>query len=111
MVLIGVRWRIGTGEEINIMGQPWLLDDDNPFITIVSQSIENNNVTSLMCVDRRDWNVEVIRDIFNERDQEYILDILLKEDSCTDTIFWNLEDTWVYSVKSVYKMLQAQKGV
>lgn len=72
MVKSGVRWKIGSGDNINVLGQPWLMDEDNPYVTTVSQSIENISVNSLMCIDRRCWLPEVIRDIFNDKDQACI---------------------------------------
>lgn len=36
-----------------------------------------NNVASLMCTDKKEWNIEVVRDIFNERDQACIFAIPL----------------------------------
>lgn len=77
VVSSGVRWRIGTGESIQILGQPWLTDKVNPFITTASQSIENTTVKSLMCVDKKEWDMEVVCDIFNVRDQNCILNIHL----------------------------------
>lgn len=47
VLLAGVRWRIGTGVNIKIMGQPWLRDDDNPYITSVSPAIKNATVDAL----------------------------------------------------------------
>lgn len=46
---------------------------------MISRSIEDKNVSSLMCVDRREWDMEIIRDIFNERDQQAITRINLDE--------------------------------
>lgn len=48
--MAGSRWRIGTGESVKIIGQPWLLDEVNPLITTESQSI---------VVDRRSVPIEL----------------------------------------------------
>lgn len=64
---------IGIGEKISISTQPWLKEDDNPYITSESQTLARNNVAFLICVDRRDWDKDIIRDLFNERDQQCIL--------------------------------------
>lgn len=50
------------------MNQPWLRDLDNSYITTESLSIENNNVDSLLQMNTKKWDLEVIRDIFNERE-------------------------------------------
>lgn len=106
----GVRWRIELGQRVNIIGQPWLLDDINPYITTVTQALENNKVASLMCVDKREWDLEVLRDIFNDRDQNCILNIPLSEFRRVYTLYWSKENSGIYSVRSEYKFLQAQRG-
>lgn len=73
IVASGVRRRIGSGEKNNIIEQPWLVNENDPYITTVSQSIENSCVASLFCMDMKDWDVEVVMDVFNVRDQESIL--------------------------------------
>lgn len=110
MILDGIRWRVGNGESIKIVGQPWLTVEDNPYITTVSPAIDHNYVSSLMCVDRREWDIDVIRDIFNNRDQQRILDVHLDAASHEDVMCWRLENSGVYSVKSAYKFLQVQRG-
>lgn len=110
VVSSGVRWRIDTGESIAITGQPWLQNDVNPYITTVSQSIVNKTVSSLMCTEKRDWDIDVIRDVFNEEDQKSIMDVQLEENNGQDVIVWKKEQTGVYSVRSAYRMLQEQKG-
>lgn len=76
---------------MKVLGQPWLLDEANPYVTTVSQSIENISVNSLMCMDRRCWDSEVIRDIFNDRDQGCIWEVPIGHASDTDTLFWKFE--------------------
>lgn len=92
------------------MGQPWLQNDASPCITTVSQSLENNTVSSLMCLDKRDWDIDIIRDVFNEDDQSSFMDIRLEKINGQDTIYWKMEHTCVYTVSRVYKFLQERKG-
>lgn len=110
LIKAGVRWRIELGHRVNIIGQPWFLDDINPYITTVTQALENNKVVSLMCVDKREWDLEVLRDIFNDRDQNCILNIPLSEFSRVYILYWSKENSGIYSVRSEYKFLQAQRG-
>lgn len=53
----------------------------------------------------------MVRDMFNERDQEYILKIQLNDSSAEDVDLWSLEHSGIYSVKSAYKFIQLQKGI
>lgn len=59
-----------------------------------------------MCMDKNEWDVEVIRDVLNPRDQEAVMRIQLNESCNEDGIYWSLEDSGVYIVKSAYKFLQ-----
>lgn len=68
LIKSGVRWVVGTGEKIDILNQPWLLDEQNPCITTLSQSIQGNKVSSLMHMDRKAWDIEILEDIFNTRE-------------------------------------------
>lgn len=58
-----------------------------------------------MCVNSKDWNLEMVRDVLNERDQEYVLVIHLTMSNCDDKLFWKLEESGNYTVKSAYKLL------
>lgn len=49
VILSGSRWRIGTGETVKIIGQPWLMDKENPYITTESQVIEEKRVKDRSC--------------------------------------------------------------
>lgn len=54
------------------------------------------------------WDVDLIRDIFEERDADLILSIPLREDD-RDTWYWCHEKMGHYSVKSGYIVLQEAK--
>lgn len=110
LVAGGARWLVGTGEDINIPGQPWLSDREKPYVESTSPVLENNKVSSLMAVDCRMWDEEILADLFNDRDQECIKKIKIADHGERDEIFWNLEKHGNYSVKSAYKFLQVQKS-
>lgn len=75
----GARWCVGNGENIQISGQPWLNEEINPYITSVSPAFENQTVSSLMIPGIRAWDVDVVRDLFNDRDQGCIERIILPD--------------------------------
>lgn len=68
----GARWKIGGGSKINILDQPWLKNDDNPYISSTDQRLEGMKLSSIMHVDGRGWNEEVIQELFNVHDQNRI---------------------------------------
>lgn len=61
-----------SGDSIHIIGEPWLLDDHNPFITSNSQTLVQSKVSSLMVTDSRGWDEDILNYLFNDRDQKYI---------------------------------------
>lgn len=50
VVAAGAHWKLGARSKINITGQPWLNDNDNPYITSDNPSIHEATVNSLMCM-------------------------------------------------------------
>lgn len=109
MLLEGVRWRIGRGDSIQVLNQPWLMEDTNPFITSNSHFLEGKTVDSLFVAGQRQWDAELVRENFNERDQDCILNISLNSSNNEDMSYWRFEESGMYSVKSAYKHLQFQK--
>lgn len=85
--MLGARRMVGSGWSINITNQPWLNDEDIPYITLESQLLDQNKVAGLMGVDRCEWDVEVIRDLFNERDQLCILTTHLSDRCLEDRVY------------------------
>lgn len=111
VISAGMRWKIGSGNSVNIIGQPWLLDDNNPFITSNVQGLENRKVSALMAMEYRGWDEEVLRDMFNIRDQQYIRRIPLSVNNNEDEVYWGKETSGQYTVRSAYTLLQEQKNM
>lgn len=60
----GMRRRVGSGNQVSIMKDPWLPTDYNPYISTVSRSLENQNVSSLFKEDSKEWDEDIVRDGF-----------------------------------------------
>ncbi|XP_074374335.1 uncharacterized protein LOC141714732 [Apium graveolens] len=110
VISAGSNWRIGTGKEITILGQPWLNNVENPFTSTVSPALTNQTVFSLFCTGTKDWDMDVINDIFDDRDKLCIVNTRVEQDLDKDILCWRLENSGQYSVKTAYKLLQEQKG-
>lgn len=110
VVMAGARWNVGSGTSINILGQPWLQEEVNPYITSELQGMNCAKVSNIMSLDQRCWDKEIVADIFNNRDQHCIKKITLTDDTSEDRLYWGKEISGEYSVKSAYKMLQLQGG-
>ncbi|KAL8120232.1 hypothetical protein AgCh_017395 [Apium graveolens] len=105
----GVRWIIGPGDKIDIKHQPWLNIDD-PYVTTESLSFEQNKVASLMRTGCHQWDTDIIKDLFNARDQQSILNTKIDSTATEDRVYWSKEVDEEYSIRSAYRLLQLQKG-
>uniref|UniRef100_A0A803P8S6 Reverse transcriptase domain-containing protein n=1 Tax=Cannabis sativa TaxID=3483 RepID=A0A803P8S6_CANSA len=83
----GVRWCVGDGSGINVLGEPWLPDPDNPFIISDHPALQNAKVENLFSLGGKEWDFP----------------------SC-DHLCWWKEGSGVYSVRSAYQILQESKG-
>lgn len=61
-------WRVGNGMDINIWSEPWAADDDGLFITSLPQD-SVTKVNQLIETNGIEWNVELVDEIFSERDR------------------------------------------
>ncbi|KAF4373524.1 hypothetical protein F8388_025218 [Cannabis sativa] len=62
-----------------------------------------------METDTLAWEVDLVHDMFNERDANLILSISLSSSRLCDVWHWSWESSGLFSVKSVYKFLQLSK--
>lgn len=68
MITMGICKTVGSGANTKILGEPWLPDVDNPYMTSNHRTLTNNTVQSLMKTDILAWDGDIITDLFNERD-------------------------------------------
>lgn len=95
----GSRKRIGDGLSIRIWEVSWLPDPSNGFITSdLPDELKGEMVQSLMKTDQREWDADVISDIFNDRDGELMQQIILPDTPRVDTWFWLKDDKGKYTV-------------
>ncbi|XP_074359806.1 uncharacterized protein LOC141699902 [Apium graveolens] len=87
--------------EIQITGQPWLNNVDNPYISTNSPSLLNQRVVSLFRTGTKEWDMEIIKDIFDTRDQHYIANTRVEQDLNKDTLDWKLDNSGQNSTKHV----------
>lgn len=76
--------------------------------TTMPQWLEGRKVNSLMQMEQRQWDDEVLMDICNDRDKNLIKKILLSTRLEADTWFWFTDDNGRFSVKSCYSLLQGE---
>ncbi|XP_062075576.1 uncharacterized protein LOC133777401 [Humulus lupulus] len=99
LIIQGARWHVGNGESIKVISDPWLLDESNPCVTTFHPSLVDAKVSALMHVERGGWDVDLVHDIFNERDASCILNIPLSPNRDRDCWYWSFETSGYFSVK------------
>lgn len=57
-------------------------------------------VSSLFRTGTKDWDLEVINDIFDDRDQQCIVNTRVERGLDKDILCWRMENTGQYSIKS-----------
>ncbi|XP_019159671.1 PREDICTED: uncharacterized protein LOC109156272 [Ipomoea nil] len=92
-------------------GDPWLPSDTKPYVeSLPIEYLGNPTVNSLICVNSREWDREVLDDIFCERDVNLIQSIPLANEWACDSLYWQGEQNGVYSVRSAYRIAVGNMG-
>lgn len=74
----GARIRIGSGKQTSIWYDPWLPDKKNPLIeSEIIPHLALDTVDSLRISENGDWDIDLVKDLFNERDQKLIFSVPL----------------------------------
>ncbi|KAM6584214.1 hypothetical protein CsatB_011216 [Cannabis sativa] len=106
----GVCWSIGNGSAISVLGEPWLPDPQNSFVSTSHPALQNAKVCNLMAMDGSGWDEDLIADLFLERDQNLILSIPLQFSQDRDHLTWKGEISGWFTVKSAYRLAQEING-
>ncbi|XP_074328054.1 uncharacterized protein LOC141665964 [Apium graveolens] len=93
-----------------ICGHLWLNDDTNLYITSDVQGLDQATIASLLTMEGHQLDVEIIEDLFNQRDQLCIAHSPVGGENEEDGLFWSEDRTREYTVKSAYRLLQKHKG-
>lgn len=102
----GVRTCIGNGTSTIIGRDPWLPDDENSYVTTdLHDSIAQAPVSSLFNMQGEGWDSECVRDVFDARDADLILNLPLSHRKPPDSWMWPADPKGRYTVKSCYRRL------
>uniref|UniRef100_A0A803PA05 RNase H type-1 domain-containing protein n=1 Tax=Cannabis sativa TaxID=3483 RepID=A0A803PA05_CANSA len=110
LVLKGVRWTVGDGTSISILGEPWLPDAQNPFVSSQHPALSSKRVCNLLVLDGSGWDEEVVVDLFEQREQRLILQIPVQYGHDQDKITWIGEVLSLFTVKSAHRMMEEMNG-
>uniref|UniRef100_A0A803NVG6 Uncharacterized protein n=1 Tax=Cannabis sativa TaxID=3483 RepID=A0A803NVG6_CANSA len=67
LIMAGARRSIASGIQTLILGDPWLPDVEDPYVHSIHPGLVNQTVASLMCVQSKQWDKEIIEDLFDLR--------------------------------------------
>ncbi|XP_060965512.1 uncharacterized protein LOC133034440 [Cannabis sativa] len=111
LVRAGVRWSVGNGSSINVLNEPWLPDHQQPVVISSHPALQQAKVCNIMSMDSSSWDEDILKDLFEERDQRLIRQIPLNINHTSDSLCWFNEPNGMYSVRSAYTLQQKLKGL
>lgn len=109
VVTAGARRKIGNGIDTKVWHVPWLPDVSGGCLTTqMPDYLKDITVRNLMDSTGKNWDMDLIDDIFNVRDAELIKRIPIPMREKNDSWFWLLDDKGVFTVKSAYRWLKGE---
>lgn len=103
----GLIWRIGSGEKVNILLDPWVPNKVTRRPTPRGQIVVTR-VAELIDPVTGSWDDILIRDIFWPEDVQAILSIPIRPET-EDFLAWHYDSKGQFSVKSAYDVLEDKK--
>lgn len=58
----GLARCVGNGSTVDIVHDPWLPCENDPYINTVHEALKGNKVSSLIPVDQNSWDVDLVKD-------------------------------------------------
>ncbi|GAU11902.1 hypothetical protein TSUD_195250 [Trifolium subterraneum] len=105
IISLGCRWRIGSGDNIRVMHDPWLRGSANRWVPSPQPAgVYQLSVRDLLHENYKAWNIVKVRNLFSKDVTEKILETPLVSSVREDKVFWEAERNGCYSVKSGYKL-------
>ncbi|GAU12879.1 hypothetical protein TSUD_73660 [Trifolium subterraneum] len=103
---LGCRWRIGSGDNIRVMHDPWLRGSANRWVPSPQPAgVYQLSVRDLLHDNYKAWNIVKVRNLFSRDVAEKILETPLVSSVCEDKVVWDEERNGCYSVKFGYKLV------
>ena len=108
----GIRWRIGNGTQIDVWTDPWLRDDRNFWVQMTHNvELDGLRVSDLMILGRLEWDVEMLEELLEARDDVEIKCIPLSQSFAADRQVWHFTNSGEYTIKSGYHEITQLLGV
>ncbi|GAU50179.1 hypothetical protein TSUD_408720, partial [Trifolium subterraneum] len=98
---LGCRWRIGSGDNIRVMHDPWLRGSANRWVPSPQPAgVFQLSVRDLLHENYKAWNIVKVRNLFSKDVAEKILETPLVSSVREDKVVWEEERNGCYSIKS-----------
>ena len=103
--------RVGDGATVFVFNDPWLAVDVSYIATHSNEELKDITVQSLMNVDSKSWDEDILRELASTNEVRTILSIPLSSRRVGDEWAWKYERKGSYSIKSGYRVLIAKNGI
>ena len=108
MILKGTRWRIGSGEDVQVYNSNWL-PRPTTFRPISPRTLAADTKVADLIGLEREWKMDLIRQHFVQEDADIIQRIPLLRSSARDELCWHYDKLGRYSVKSGHQIALKEK--
>jgi hypothetical protein len=99
----GMIWRVGSGENINMWNDPWILSEQSRKPSSLQGQNVITHVSELIDPVNNIWDEQLVRQTFSQFDAEVILRIPICEQH-DDFIAWHFDSKGLFTVKSAYRV-------
>ncbi|XP_058774459.1 uncharacterized protein LOC131648725 [Vicia villosa] len=104
VLTLGCIWWIGDGRSIRIMNEPWLRGTSGGCLMGPQiQGVYTLTINDLLLPNVKQWNMGVLRDLFDYSVVRDILQVPLSEEVVEDRMIWKDDVSGNYSVRSGYR--------
>jgi hypothetical protein len=111
VLLLGCRWQIGDGSQIQVMNEPWLRGSQGYYLNAPqNQNVYDLKVQNLLLQNVKRWDENKIYSLFPIDVAHDILMVPLLELVGEDKLIWSIEKDGVYSVRTGYRKLMEAKN-
>ncbi|KAL0395358.1 UNVERIFIED_CONTAM: hypothetical protein Slati_4502000, partial [Sesamum latifolium] len=97
VLVAGVRWRVGKGHAISIVGHSWLPRLEMFQLIYRPPSLPDDTKVAALITDEHDWKEDLINTEFCPEDAACILGIDLRGGEGQDELVWHFERNGQFS--------------